>query len=118
MLQIQPLQPLFAARVTGLELRRRVGKAEFARIRKGAEATVVLPDQSEVTGQVRTIGVRNTANKAEVTVEVVSDELLDQAGTELALPGTPVTASVELHDDGPLAGVDRTFRQFLRQVGL
>jgi shikimate 5-dehydrogenase len=32
MLQIQPLQPLFAARVTGLDLRRSPSEAEFARV--------------------------------------------------------------------------------------
>jgi alpha-ketoglutarate-dependent 2,4-dichlorophenoxyacetate dioxygenase len=42
MLQIQPLQPLFAARVTGLDLRRRVGGAEFARIREAFERFSVL----------------------------------------------------------------------------
>lgn len=90
--------------------------ADFARIREGAEATIVLPDQSEIAATVRTLGVRNTANQAEATIEIVSEDL--ERGTDLVLPGTPVTASVELQDDGPLAGVDQAFRQFLREIGL
>ena len=47
MLQIQPLQPLFAARVTGLDLRRSLGEAEFARIREAFErfSVLVFPGQ-------------------------------------------------------------------------
>lgn len=47
MLQIQPLQPLFAARITGLDLRRPSDEAEFARIREAFErfSVLVFPDQ-------------------------------------------------------------------------
>jgi multidrug resistance efflux pump len=90
--------------------------ADFARIREGAEATIVLPDQSELSATVRSIAVRNTSNQAEATIEIVSDDL--ERGSDLAVPGTPVAASVELHDDGPLDGVDQGFRQFLRELGL
>src|SRR3712207_1110306 len=47
MLQVQPLQPLFAARVTGLDLRRPLGGAEFARVREAFErfSVLVFPGQ-------------------------------------------------------------------------
>jgi alpha-ketoglutarate-dependent 2,4-dichlorophenoxyacetate dioxygenase len=47
MLQIQPLQPLFAARVTGLDLRRSLDEAEFARVREAFErfSVLVFPGQ-------------------------------------------------------------------------
>lgn len=99
-----------------VEARMLLAPSDFARLRKGAEATVVLPDQSEVRGTVEDVAVRNTANQAEATVRVVSPDLADGAG--LAQPGTPVAVSVELADDGLLAGVDESFRQFLREVGL
>ena len=90
--------------------------ADFARIRTGSEATVVLPDLSEVTGEVQDVEVRNTENQAEATIRVWSADLARGGG--LAQPGTPVTVSVELEDDGLLSGVDHSFRQFLREVGL
>jgi len=48
MLQTQPLQPRFAARVTGLDLRRPPGEAEFARIRAAFErfSVLVFPGQA------------------------------------------------------------------------
>ncbi len=90
--------------------------ADFARIHTGSEATIVLPDQTEVTGVVKDLEVQNTDNHAEATIRVVSDAL--SGSGHLAQPGTPVTVSVELADEGLLSGVDLTFRQFLREVGL
>ena len=48
MLQIQPIGPLFVARVTGLDLRPPPGEAEFARIREAFErySVLVFPDQA------------------------------------------------------------------------
>ena len=48
MLQIQPIGPLFAARVTGLDLRQPPGDAEFARIREAFErySVLVFPGQA------------------------------------------------------------------------
>ena len=91
---------------------------DFARVRQGAEVTVVLPNQAEVAGEVASVAVQNTANQAEATVEVTSDALVRGAEHGLVASGTPVTASIELHDDGPLAGVDESFGEFLRKVGL
>ncbi|MBD5786075.1 HlyD family efflux transporter periplasmic adaptor subunit [Cellulosimicrobium terreum] len=92
--------------------------SDYARVRQGAPVTIVLPDQSEIDGMVASISVANADNTAETTVEVTSDALVDGAQDGLVAPGTPVTASIELHDDGPLAGVDESFGQFLRKVGL
>ena len=47
MLQIRPLQPLFAARVTGLDLRQPLDEAEFARVREAFDrfSVLVFPGQ-------------------------------------------------------------------------
>ena len=47
MLQIRPLQPLFAARVTGLDLRQPLDEAEFARVREAFDrfSVLVVPGQ-------------------------------------------------------------------------
>jgi len=92
--------------------------SDFARVRQGAEVTVVLPDQTEVVGEVASISVQNAANQAEATVEVTSDALVRGAEHGLVTSGTPVTASIELDGEGVLAGVNETFGQFLRKVGL
>ncbi|GAB3103569.1 HlyD family efflux transporter periplasmic adaptor subunit [Isoptericola nanjingensis] len=92
--------------------------ADFARIRDGATVTVVLPNQAEVDGVVDAVAVQNTKNQAEATVRVSSAGLVRGAEHGLVMAGTPVTAVIDLHDDGPLAGVDAAFSQFLRRVGL
>jgi len=92
--------------------------ADFARVRDGALVTVVLPDQSEVDGSVESVSVQNTRNEAEATVRVRSAGLVRGGENGLVMAGTPVTAVIELHDDGPLAGVDASFGEFLRRVGL
>ncbi|MGW8565044.1 HlyD family efflux transporter periplasmic adaptor subunit [Isoptericola sp. NPDC055881] len=92
--------------------------ADFARVRDGAPVTVVLPDQAELEGTVSAVAVRNTRNQAEATVEVRSDGLVRGAENGLVMSGTPVTAVIELHDEGALAGVDAAFDEFLRKVGL
>jgi multidrug efflux pump subunit AcrA (membrane-fusion protein) len=92
--------------------------ADFARIEKGSYVRIVLPDQSEVPGEVETIAVQSTRNDAEATIRIASAALVQQAGEGLVLPGTPVQASVELRDDGPLAGPDLAFQRFLQRIGL
>ena len=44
--------------------------------------------------------------------------LADQKISGLYRPGTPVVATLSLRDDGPLAGVSDSFRDFLRRMGL
>jgi multidrug resistance efflux pump len=92
--------------------------ADFARIEKGSYVRIVLPDQSELPGEVETIAVQSTRNDAEATIRIASAALVQQAGEGLVLPGTPVQASVELRDDGPLAGPDLAFQRFLQRIGL
>jgi multidrug resistance efflux pump len=97
--------------------------SDYARVRQGAPVTIVLPDQSEISGEVASVSVTNADDTAEATVEITSDALVDAgqdgaAQSGLLSPGTPVTASIELYDDGVLAGVNETFGQFLRKVGL
>ncbi|WP_402468564.1 HlyD family efflux transporter periplasmic adaptor subunit [Isoptericola aurantiacus] len=92
--------------------------ADYARIEQGAYVRIVLPDQSEIPGEVESISVTSTRNQAEASVVVGSPSLEQRSGAGLVQPGTPVEASVELHDDGPLSGVDLAFQRFLRRIGL
>ncbi|GAA1729347.1 hypothetical protein GCM10009809_26150 [Isoptericola hypogeus] len=92
--------------------------ADFARVREGGSVSIVLPNSEEIDGTVESIAVQNTRNQAEATVTVRGEGLVDGAEHGLVVAGTPVTAVVELHDDGALAGVDASFDAFLRRVGL
>ncbi|MBD8079704.1 HlyD family efflux transporter periplasmic adaptor subunit [Cellulosimicrobium arenosum] len=94
--------------------------SDFARVRTGAPVRILLPDRSELTGEVASVSVTDDEeeNRVLATVEVTSDELADGANDGLVSSGTPVVASIDLHVDGPLAGVNETFGDFLRKVGL
>ncbi|WP_407320392.1 HlyD family efflux transporter periplasmic adaptor subunit [Isoptericola halotolerans] len=109
---------LYRAGSTGVDARLMLDPADFARIRPGSFVRITLPDQSEVPGEVAAIAVSNTRNQAEAQVLVDSVTLSQQAGAGLVQPGTPVVASVELHDDGPMSGVDVAFQRFLQRIGL
>lgn len=103
---------------TAVDARLLLDPADFARIEPGAYVRITLPDQSEVPGEVASIAVSSSRNRAEATVVVDSTTLAQRAGADLVQPGTPVVASVELRDDGQWAGVDLAFQRFLQRIGL
>ncbi|MDO8145610.1 MULTISPECIES: HlyD family efflux transporter periplasmic adaptor subunit [Isoptericola] len=103
---------------TAVDAKLLLDPADFARIKPGAPVSITLPDQREVTGQVDSIAVDNARNRAEATLLIDSESLTEQAGEGLVLPGTPVVASVQLHDEGPMADVDLAFQRFLQRIGL
>lgn len=91
---------------------------DYARIEKGAAVDIVLPNNQIISGTVTTIVVTTDQSKALTDVRVDSKALSGAALANVNQAGTPVTASVHLRDDGPLAGVsDMTFA-FLRQIGV
>jgi len=93
-------------------------RRDFGRLVPGAPVTLLLPDESEVTGVVETIEVATVQGEALATVVVTSDDLLQGAWDGLILPGAPVQAEVQLRDDGILAGPRDTLLDFLREIGV
>lgn len=91
---------------------------DYERIAIGADVTMVLPNQQEVEGTVESIEVRTEADKAESVIRVASDALERGEQDGLMVPGAPVTASVELRDDGVMAGVEQAAEEFLRKIGV
>jgi multidrug resistance efflux pump len=91
---------------------------DYARVLEGAEASVLLPDHSTVTGTVSSISVATEQNQALTRVRIDAQGLHQGADSALAKSGTPVVATVQLRDDGPLAGVGDAGFAFLRQIGL
>ena len=91
---------------------------DYSRIEDGATVDVVLPNQRTVTGTVESISVETTDGTALSTVLVSSDDLSDGAYNGLVKRGTPVSAILELRDDGVLAGVQDGVSDFLRKIGV
>jgi multidrug resistance efflux pump len=83
---------------------------EYARIDDGAAVTVVLPNEQHVAGRVAGIEVQTLEGKAQAVVTVESDKLVAGKANGLMAAGTPVTAELQLRNDGVVtdvaAGVD------------
>lgn len=91
---------------------------DYARITAGSQAEVRLPDQSVLTGVVANIDVETIEGQALSTVRITSDALAQATATGLFEPGTPVAVTLQLRDDGPLAGVADAARDLMRKIGL
>jgi multidrug resistance efflux pump len=92
---------------------------DYGRIEKGADVKLLLPDNKTVDGKVVSVKVQTDQGKAATEVRVDSDAIKSDASlADLAQPGTPVTATLQLRDDGPLAGANDLVFDFFRQIGL
>lgn len=91
---------------------------DYARITEGAAVQVLLPNQRTVEGRVGTIEVETVDGKAQSAIRVVSDQLVEGTDNGLIMPGTPVTATLHLRDDGILSGPSDAFADLLRKIGL
>ena len=96
----------------------RLTAADFGRLDRGATADLLLPNQRTLLGRVGEMSVTTTGDEALAKIEITSDGLVDGGEHGLIQPGTPVTATVHLRDDGPLAGTVEAGRALLRKVGL
>jgi multidrug resistance efflux pump len=92
--------------------------SDFARLSPGAAGEIELPTGETMQGEVESIEVTTSGGRALTEVRLVSKELRTSGGPVLALPGTPVSATVQLKDDGVLSGVSDFFTSFLKRVGL
>ncbi|MFV0634043.1 HlyD family efflux transporter periplasmic adaptor subunit [Demequina sp.] len=91
---------------------------DFGRIEDGATVELRLPDQTTLTGNVSDITVETIDGSAHVTARVDSVELVEGDSNNLVKPGTPLDATLELRDDGPLAGVNDAVTDFATKIGL
>lgn len=91
---------------------------DYARITTGSVAELVLPSQAVLAGEVTRIEVETVEGQARSTVVVASDDLRDSPAAGLFQAGTPVSVTLRLRDDGPLAGVADAVHDLLRKVGL
>jgi multidrug efflux pump subunit AcrA (membrane-fusion protein) len=89
---------------------------DYGRVAEGAGVELTLPDDAVIVGEVDDIEVETVGNQARSTITIVSATLVQARIGGLYQPGTPVSASIELRDDGVLAGVTDSIRDFVRQV--
>ena len=71
-----------------------------------------------LSGSVEKIEVQTVSGQAQSTILVSSRGLVEGTDDGLITPGTPVTATLHLRDDGPLAGPSDAFAALLRKIGL
>lgn len=91
---------------------------DYARIVAGGKAELLLPDQSVLAGQISNIDVETIDGQALSTVRIASDALAEADATGLFEPGTPVTVTLSLREDGPIAGVADAVQDLMRKIGL
>ena len=91
---------------------------DYERIVKGANVSLRLPDDRSVPGTVQAVSVKTEGVQALTRVTVSSDALHDGGIAELTHPGTPLAATLDLRDDGPLAGPTDALHAFLIKIGV
>lgn len=97
----------------------RLDPYDFSRIQKGARVDLVLPDQQQLSGEVSQIKVTTTSGgAASAEIKVTSSQLAKRASHGLAVPGTPIQATLHLRDDGPLGGLRVLFVDLLHKLHL
>lgn len=90
---------------------------DYARLVRGAEARIILPDQTVLEGELASFTVDNDENRARVSATVHSDDLV-VSDSPVTATGTPVVVSVDLQDEGVIATVQESILNFMRKVGL
>ncbi len=96
----------------------RLSPRDYGRVETGAHVDLLLPDNRTVPGEVRSVSVATEGGVALTKVTISSDALRDSANSKLTAPGTPLSATLALRDDGPLAGPTDAMFDFLRKIGL
>jgi len=91
---------------------------DYARIAEGSDVELLLPNQSVLRGDVDGIDVETAQGQAMSTLRITSGDLSRRAATGLFQAGTPVQVTLQLRDDGPLAGVGDALRDLVQKVGL
>jgi multidrug resistance efflux pump len=114
----QPFAKITVTDSQFVEARYLLTPRDYERVVEGARVSILLPNNSTVDGQVSSIEVATDDGQARAKVRVDSSELHRADLGDLTKPGTPVVATIELRDDGPLAGVSDLASATLRQVGL
>lgn len=97
----------------------RLDPTDYGRVEQGASARIVLPNNQTVAGNVAGVQVKTNDEGETVTfVTIESKALTDPDLATLTRLDTPVTAIMDLRDDGWLAGPTESMLAFLTKIGL
>lgn len=113
-----PLTHLDKAGTLAIDAKFVLTPRDYGRVSAGAEAQILLPNNTTITGTVTHIDVATVDGKAASTIRIDSPALARQTALGIFQPGTPVSVSLRLRDDGPLSGVSDALHDFLRKIGL
>jgi len=86
---------------------------EYARVADDATATVVLPNQRTITLHVSEVKVETIAGSAQAVLTLAGSALVDGAQNGLVSAGTPVTAELELDNDGVVTRTAASVKTYL-----
>ena len=114
----QPLAVITGESGRVVEAQYTLTPGQYGLIDRGATVELSLPDDSTVMGEVDSAVVETVEGKAVVTVRVTSEELNDRDLHLVATDGAPVSAVIQLRDEGVFAGPTDALRSFVRKVGL
>ena len=89
---------------------------EYARVAEDAHATVELPNHQTITAKVDKVNVETVAGQAQAVVTLTGPALKDGAQNGLVSAGTPVTAKLELRNDGLVTRATGTVKSFLEGI--
>ena len=101
-----------------VEARYLLSPRDYERVEKGGRASILLPDNRTIEGTVSTTEVATENGQALTDVRVDSEQLKDPDLERLTQAGTPLVVTLELRNDGWLAGPTDLVFNFLRQIGL
>lgn len=101
-----------------VEAQFRLTPRDYGRLEEGARATILPPDDRSIEGTVESASVVTEDGQAITRALVTSPELDGDDLSLIATDGAPVSVTVELTDDGILAGPTDALMDFLRTVGL
>ncbi len=95
-----------------------VSTIDFARIEDIARVDITLPDSTMLEGEIDRIDAEKAGAESLITLRVASNDLEWGAVADLVQPGTPVLATVNLRDDGILAGTGDMLSTLVHRIGL
>lgn len=91
---------------------------DYARIVPGAHAQIDLPNNVTVDGSVDSLAVDTEDGTAYTTAKLSVPGLRAATLSDFNQPGSPVSVTIDLQDDGILAGPTDAMMDFLHKIGL
>jgi len=86
---------------------------EYARVKDDAAVSVVLPNQRTLVAHVDKVKVKTVAGEAQAVMTLKGESLRDGAQNGLVAAGTPVTAELQLENDGVVTRAATDVKSYL-----